>query len=59
LDGFHLVQKVWLALDVPKCNYCLAGMIMSSAALLARKPMPTGDDINAEITNICQCGTCD
>ena len=29
---------------------------MAAAALLARKPKPTDDDINT-ITNICRCGT--
>ena len=56
-DGSHPVQKAWLELDVPQCGYCQSGMIMASAALLARKPNPTDDDINAEITNICRCGT--
>jgi isoquinoline 1-oxidoreductase subunit alpha len=56
-DGSHPVQKAWLALDVPQCGYCQAGMIMASAALLAQNPRPTDDDIRAEITNICRCGT--
>ena len=56
-DGSHPVQKAWLELDVPQCGYCQVGMIMASAALLAQKPNPTDDDINAEITNICRCGT--
>src|SRR5688572_26731042 len=56
-DGSHPVQKAWLALDVPQCGYCQAGMIMASAALLAQKPKPSDDDINIEITNICRCGT--
>src|SRR5918998_4193366 len=56
-DGQHPVQKAWLALDVPQCGYCQAGMIMASAALLASKPKPTDADINQEITNICRCGT--
>ena len=56
-DGQHLVQKAWLALDVPQCGYCQAGMIMASAALLAQKPKPTDADIDREITNICRCGT--
>jgi isoquinoline 1-oxidoreductase alpha subunit len=56
-DGTHPVQKAWLEVDVPQCGYCQSGMIMASAALLARKPNPTDDDINAEITNICRCGT--
>ena len=56
-DGSHPVQKAWLELDVPQCGYCQPGMIMASAALLAQKPNPTDDDINAGITNICRCGT--
>src|SRR5829696_3860760 len=56
-DGSHPVQKAWLALDVPQCGYCQVGMIMSTAALLARTPKPTDADIDAEITNICRCGT--
>jgi isoquinoline 1-oxidoreductase alpha subunit len=56
-DGSHPVQKAWLALDVPQCGYCQAGMIMSAAALLQQKPNPTDEDINAEMTNICRCGT--
>jgi isoquinoline 1-oxidoreductase alpha subunit len=56
-DGSHPVQKAWLELDVPQCGYCQTGMIMASAALLAKNPNPTDDDINAEISNICRCGT--
>jgi isoquinoline 1-oxidoreductase alpha subunit len=56
-DGSHPVQQAWLELDVPQCGYCQAGMIMAAAALLARNASPTDDDIDAEITNICRCGT--
>jgi isoquinoline 1-oxidoreductase alpha subunit len=56
-DGSHPVQEAWLALDVPQCGYCQTGMIMASAALLAQNPKPTEQDIRAEITNICRCGT--
>ena len=56
-DGSHPVQKAWVALDVPQCGYCQSGMIMAAAGLLAQNPNPTDEDINAEITNICRCGT--
>jgi isoquinoline 1-oxidoreductase alpha subunit len=56
-DGSHPVQKAWLELDTPQCGYCQPGMIMAAAALLAKKPAPTDEDINSEITNICRCGT--
>jgi isoquinoline 1-oxidoreductase subunit alpha len=32
-------------------------MIMAVAALLKGKPKPTDADIDANITNICRCGT--
>jgi isoquinoline 1-oxidoreductase subunit alpha len=56
-DSSHPVQKAWVALDVPQCGYCQSGMIMAAAALLAKTPKPTDADIDANITNICRCGT--
>lgn len=56
-NGTHPVQKAWLELDVPQCGYCQVGMIMAAAALLKAKPKPTDADIDAEMTNICRCGT--
>jgi isoquinoline 1-oxidoreductase alpha subunit len=56
-DGAHPLQKAWAALDVPQCGYCQTGMIMAAAGLLQANPNPTDDDIRAEITNICRCGT--
>ena len=56
-NASHPVQKAWAALDVPQCGYCQSGQIMAAAALLAKKPKPTDDDIDAAMTNICRCGT--
>lgn len=56
-DRSHPLQKAWLALQVPQCGYCQAGMIMRAAALLAKTPRPTDADIDAAMTNICRCGT--
>ena len=56
-DGSHPVQKAWAELDVPQCGYCQTGMIMSAAALVDSNPKPTDEDIDAEMTNICRCGT--
>ena len=56
-DGSHALQKAWVQLDVPQCGYCQSGMIMAAAALLKEKPQPTDADIDANITNICRCGT--
>jgi isoquinoline 1-oxidoreductase alpha subunit len=57
-NGPHPLQKAWLELGVPQCGFCQAGQIMSAAALLAKKPRPTHDDIEASLAgNICRCGT--
>ena len=51
------VQKAWVEHDVPQCGYCQSGMIMAVAALLKEKPKPSDADIDANISNICRCGT--
>jgi isoquinoline 1-oxidoreductase alpha subunit len=54
----HPLQKAWLAENVPQCGYCQSGQIMSAAALLAKKPNPSRDEIVEHMsTNICRCGT--
>lgn len=51
------VQKAWIEHQVPQCGYCQSGMIMAVEALLEEIPLPSDEDINARITNICRCGT--
>ena len=53
----HAVQQAWIEHQVPQCGYCQSGMIMAAAALLAKNSNPTDQDIDAEITNLCRCGT--
>jgi len=57
VDSSHVLQKAWIAEQVPQCGYCQSGQIMAAAALLAKKPKPTDQDIDAGMTNICRCGT--
>jgi isoquinoline 1-oxidoreductase subunit alpha len=56
-DGKHPVQQAWLVEDVPQCGYCQSGQIMAVAAFLRHNPAPTDAEIDANITNICRCGT--
>lgn len=56
-DGNHPVQQAWAELDIPQCGYCQPGMIMAVSGMLNQNPDPSDDDIDAEITNICRCGT--
>jgi isoquinoline 1-oxidoreductase alpha subunit len=57
-DGDHKVQKAWAAANVVQCGYCQSGQIMAAAALLAKTPKPTDEDIDNAMTGIiCRCGT--
>lgn len=57
-DGLHPVQVAWQDIDVPQCGYCQPGQMMSASALLAAKPRPTDQDIDAAMSgNLCRCGT--
>ncbi|MBI1808236.1 MAG: (2Fe-2S)-binding protein [Ignavibacteria bacterium] len=57
-DLSHPLQQAWIHEDVPQCGYCQSGQIMTAAALLAQKPKPSDDDIDAALAgNICRCGT--
>ena len=57
-DGrLHAVQRAWIDHQVPQCGYCQSGMIMAVSALLAQRPDPSDEHIDAAVTNICRCGT--
>jgi isoquinoline 1-oxidoreductase alpha subunit len=59
-NGLHELQKAWIAEDVPQCGYCQTGQIMAAAALLARNPHPSEQDLTTAMSgNICRCGTYD
>ncbi len=53
----HPVQRAWIEEGVPQCGYCQSGQIMAVAAFLKNFAKPTDADIDANITNICRCGT--
>jgi isoquinoline 1-oxidoreductase subunit alpha len=56
-DGSHPVQLAWIEFDVPQCGYCQSGQIMAAVSLLRNSPRPTDAEIDANMTNICRCGT--
>ena len=56
-DKLHPVQQAWIDEDVAQCGYCQAGQIMAVVELLSRMPNPSDADIDANLTNICRCGT--
>jgi aerobic-type carbon monoxide dehydrogenase small subunit (CoxS/CutS family) len=57
-DSSHPVQRAWQELEVPQCGYCQSGQIMAAVALLAKKPRPNNEDIDAAMSGLlCRCGT--
>ena len=57
-EGKHPLQVAWIAEQVPQCGYCQSGQIMQAAALLARNPKPSDDEIVSAMSgNICRCAT--
>ena len=54
----HPVQQAFIDEQAAQCGYCLNGMIMMAAALLARDPDPSEARIRSELSgNLCRCGT--
>jgi isoquinoline 1-oxidoreductase subunit alpha len=56
-DNNHPVQRAWIEEGVPQCGYCQSGQIMAVVTFLKKYSKPTDADIDANITNICRCGT--
>lgn len=58
-DGkLHPLQQAFLDAGAMQCSYCTSGMLMSSYALLQKKPDPSEAEIIRSMNgNICRCGT--
>jgi len=57
-NGSHVLQQAWIAEEVPQCGYCQTGKIMTAAALLAKTPNPSDEQITQAMNgNLCRCGT--
>ncbi|MGH3184726.1 MAG: (2Fe-2S)-binding protein, partial [Streptosporangiaceae bacterium] len=54
----HPLQQAFITEQAAQCGYCINGMIMQAAALLAEKEKPSEADIKAALArNLCRCGT--
>jgi nicotinate dehydrogenase subunit A len=54
----HPVQRAFIEEQAVQCGYCINGMIMESAALLARNKQPSEAEIKEALAkNLCRCGT--
>ncbi len=57
-DGQHPLQLAWISEQVSQCGYCQPGQIMTAAALLAKNPAPSDDEIFVAMSGaLCRCGT--
>jgi nicotinate dehydrogenase subunit A len=54
----HPVQQAFMDAQAAQCGYCTNGMIMATAALLARTKQPTEAQMRSTLNgNLCRCGT--
>jgi nicotinate dehydrogenase subunit A len=54
----HPLQQAFIEEQAVQCGYCINGMIMEAAVLLAHKKNPTENEIRAALAdNLCRCGT--
>ena len=54
----HPLQAAFIAESAAQCGYCIAGMVMTAAALLERNPKATREDVKQALAgNLCRCGT--
>jgi nicotinate dehydrogenase subunit A len=57
-DKPHPLQAAMIREQAAQCGYCVTGMVMSGAALLARKPKATLQEAKVALAgNLCRCGT--
>ena len=55
-EELHPVQKAFLEVGAVQCGYCTPGMVLSTKALLDKKPKPSRTEIREALSgNICRC----
>jgi nicotinate dehydrogenase subunit A len=54
----HPLQAAMVEEQAAQCGYCTAGVVMTAAALLTKKPGATADEAKAALAgNLCRCGS--
>ena len=54
----HPIQQAFIDEQAAQCGYCINGMIMQAAGLLATNPHPTEPQVRQALAaNLCKCGT--
>jgi nicotinate dehydrogenase subunit A len=56
-DSLHPVQQAFLDEQAAQCGFCVSGVLVSAAALLAAEPRPTEEQVAESLDrNLCRCG---
>jgi len=56
--GLHPVQRAVLERQAAQCGFCISGIVMSAAALLAHQPHPDRSQVAEALDrNLCRCGS--
>jgi nicotinate dehydrogenase subunit A len=54
----HPLQRAFIAEQALQCGYCVAGILISAAALLKQNPNPSDADVRSALDrNLCRCGS--
>jgi carbon-monoxide dehydrogenase small subunit len=54
--ALHPLQDAFVRHGVPQCGFCIPGVLMAAAAVLAEHPKPTPEQIRYGIAgNLCRC----
>ena len=55
-ETLHPLQDAFVRHGVPQCGFCIPGVLMAAAALLAETPRPSDEEIRYGIAgNLCRC----
>jgi carbon-monoxide dehydrogenase small subunit len=56
IGALHPLQDAFVRHGVPQCGFCIPGVLMAAAAVLAESPRPTEEEIRYGIAgNLCRC----
>jgi len=56
-DSLHPIQQAFIDEGAVQCGYCTPGLVLSSVALLERKPCPTAAEVREALAwHVCRCG---
>ncbi|MGI8643589.1 MAG: (2Fe-2S)-binding protein [Thermomicrobiales bacterium] len=57
-ENLHPLQRAFIAEQAAQCGYCIPGILLPAAALLAANPAPTDLEIRQALEGtLCRCGS--